>query len=96
MSDLFQWPKPETRVVNLKEEGYDVRIDRKTKWGNPYVVGRDGTREECIDKYAEWLEDQEHLLNALHELKGKRLGCWCHPHPCHGDILSRLANQIKG
>lgn len=96
MSDLFQWPKPETTVVNLKEEGYDVRIDRKTKWGNPYVVGRDGTREECIDKYSEWIEDQEHLMSSLHELKGKRLGCWCHPQACHGDVLARLANQLKG
>jgi hypothetical protein len=95
MSDIFIWPAPLTRVVNLKEDDYEVRIDRKTKWGNPYVVGRDGTREECIAKYEEWIVTQDHLMSALHELKGKRLGCWCHPHTCHGDVLARLANAAS-
>jgi hypothetical protein len=95
MTDLIVWPEPDTAVVNLKNQGYDVRIDRKTKWGNPYVVGRDGTREECIHKYDEWVQEQDHLMISLHELKGKRLGCWCHPHPCHGDVLVRLIGQLK-
>jgi hypothetical protein len=32
------------------------------------------------------------LIAALPELRGKRLGCWCAPHPCHGDLLKGLAN----
>jgi hypothetical protein len=95
MSDIFVWPAQPTTVVNLKEEAYDVRIDRKTKWGNPFVVGKDGTREECILQYESWVEEQPHLMNALHELKGKRLGCWCAPHACHGDVLARLANAFQ-
>lgn len=90
--DLFKWPPPGTTVVNLKEDHYDVRIDRKTKWGNPFVVGKDGTREEVIRQYADWVVEQKHLMDALHELKGKRLGCWCHPAPCHGQVLARLAD----
>lgn len=90
--DLFSWPPPGTTVVNLKEDHYDVRIDRKTKWGNPFVVGKDGTREEVIRQYADWVVEQKHLMDALHELKGKRLGCWCHPAPCHGQVLARLAD----
>lgn len=90
--DLFSWPKPGTTVVNLKEDHYDVRIDRKTKWGNPFVVGRDGTREEVIQQFGDWIVEQSHLLEALHEIKGKRLGCWCKPHACHGDVLARLAD----
>lgn len=92
MDDIFKWPPEPSRVVNLKNETYDVRIDRKTKWGNPFIIGKDGTREEVIRKYADWLLDQPHLMSSLHELKGKRLGCWCHPSPCHGDILAKLAN----
>lgn len=91
--DLFSWPKPGTTVVNLKDTHYDVRIDRKTKWGNPFVVGRDGTREEVIQQYADWIIDQQHLIDALGELKGKRLGCWCKPQACHGDVLARLADR---
>lgn len=91
---IFVWPPPPATVVNLKEEAYDIRIDRKTKWGNPFVVGKDGTREEVIQQFDNWFDTQEHLLTALHELKGKRLGCWCSPSACHGDILARRANAL--
>ncbi len=92
-SDIFEWPPALTTVVNMKEEGYDVRIDRKTKWGNPFVLGKDGPREEVIRLYSDWIQDQKHLLDALSELKGKRLGCWCSPAACHGDILAKLADK---
>lgn len=80
------------RVVNCKHEPYDVLIDRTTKWGNPFVVGRDGTREECIAKYEQWAPQQAHLMAALHELRGRTLGCHCKPKACHGDPLLRWAN----
>ena len=81
-----------TTVVNLRYQDYDVLTDRRTKWGNPFVEDRHGTREEVIKKYREWITQGEgkHLLKDLHELKGKRLGCWCKPFPCHGDILVGL------
>lgn len=91
--DLFEFPPPKTTVVNLTEEHYDVRIDRKTKWGNPFTIGVDGTRDEVIKKYAEWIKDQDYLIKSLPELKGKKLGCWCKPKRCHGDVLARMANQ---
>lgn len=93
MDDLWIWPPEPTRVVNLKEESYDVRIDRLTKWGNPYIIGKDGTREEVIEKYRNWIVKQPDLMNSIDELKGKRLGCWCHPNPCHGDVLIDLINN---
>lgn len=95
MDDLFEWPAPLTSVVNLKEEHYDVRIDRKTKWGNPFIIGKDGTRDEVIQKFECWIVEQEHLMSALGELKGKKLGCWCKPGKCHGDILATLADQYN-
>lgn len=95
MDDLFEWPAPLTSVVNLKEEHYDVRIDRKTKWGNPFIIGKDGTRDEVIQKFECWIVEQEHLMSALGELKGKKLGCWCKPGKCHGDILAILADQYN-
>jgi len=77
----------ECRVVNLKKEPYDVYIGRGSKWGNPYTIGRDGNRDEVCDKYEEWFPTQPHLVNALHELVGKTLGCFCKPKRCHGDFL---------
>lgn len=91
--ELIIWPPPPTTVVNLREQAYDVRIDRKTKWGNPFVVGKDGTREEVIKMYEDYILEQKHLMTALNELKGKRLGCWCAPAACHGDVLARLADR---
>jgi hypothetical protein len=54
-------------------------------------MGQDGTRAEVIAKFEEWLMEQPELLAKVVELKGKRLGCWCAPLPCHGDVLARLA-----
>lgn len=25
-----------------------VKVDRSTKWGNPFIVGKHGTREDCV------------------------------------------------
>jgi hypothetical protein len=80
-------------VVHCKRPPHDVYIGRPSKWGNPFVIGRDGTRPQVIERYERWLLDQPALLAALPELTGKTLGCWCAPQACHGDVLGRLANQ---
>lgn len=85
--------KPSNQVVHCKRHRFDVYIGRPSKWGNPFVIGKDGTREEVITKYAAWVRTQPQLVAALPELRGKVLGCWCSPQPCHGDLLERLANQ---
>jgi len=84
------------RVVHCKKSTYDIYIGRGSKWGNPFVIGRDGTREEVIRKYEQYLTNNIELMNDLHELKGRVLGCWCSPLPCHGDILSKYASDFKG
>lgn len=45
--------------------------------------------------YRTWLNHNEPDLieAAKRELKGKILGCWCAPLPCHGDVLAEIANQ---
>jgi hypothetical protein len=79
-------------VVHCKRSAHDVYIGRPSKWGNPFQIGRNGTREQVIERYERWLETQPELLAALPELAGKTLGCWCAPRSCHGDVLARLAN----
>lgn len=79
-----------TKVVNLRHDFCDVEICRPGQWGNPFLIGRDGTRAEVIEKYREWILTQPHLLAQLPMLRGKRLGCYCAPAPCHGDILIEL------
>lgn len=78
-------------VVHCKRSPHDVYIGRPSKWGNPFAIGRDGTREEVVEKYRQHLLSSPALLAALPELKGKTLGCWCAPQACHGDVLSEMA-----
>jgi Domain of unknown function (DUF4326) len=81
------------RTVHCKDQKYNVYIGRPSKWGNPFVVGIDGTRAEVVRKYESWVVTQKHLMDSLTELQGKILGCWCHPQLCHGDVLARLVNE---
>ena len=76
-------------------EGVDpVYIGRPSKWGNPFVIGKDGSREEVVQKYEEWLMKHSRLVEqAKFELKGKDLVCYCAPAKCHGDVLVKIANQ---
>lgn len=82
-----------TRVVHCKKESYDVYIGRPSKWGNPFIVGKDGTRKQVIEKYKNWILNNPELLKDLPELKGKRLACWCKPKACHGDVLVELLEK---
>lgn len=82
-----------TTVVHCKKHRYDTYIGRGSPWGNPFIIGQDGTREEVIEKYRQWVLTQPNLMLNLHLLKGKTLGCWCKPKACHGDVLKELADQ---
>ena len=92
-------------VVHCKKSKYDVYIGRPSKWGNPFTHINDGktmakfvvgSRNEAIERYREWITEGEGkpLLNDLNELKGKKLGCWCKPKSCHGDVLVELVKTI--
>lgn len=97
-----------TRVVHVMREKYDVYIGRPGPFGNPYSH-KPGTRaeftvstvEEAVSKYREYILQKPELLEALPELQGKTLGCWCkipeNPNaPCHGDVLVELVKERCG
>lgn len=85
-----------TEVVNLRREPYDVLIARPSKWGNPFQIGRDGSRERVLKMYEVHIRRRPDLIAALPELVGKRLGCHCKPLACHGDILVKLLKSFFG
>lgn len=88
------------KVVHCKKEPYDVYIGRPSKFGNPFshlpgtlAQWRVDTREEAIECFRNYLMNTPELLKAAkEELRGKILGCWCHPQSCHGDVLVEIAN----
>jgi hypothetical protein len=90
-------------VVHCKKEPCDVYIGRGSKWGNrwshqegtkaEFIVA---TRQEAIDAYEAWIRTQPQLIEDLKELKGKKLGCYCKPLNCHGDVLVKLIKEFHG
>lgn len=99
---------PPRRVRLSRAKGWrmpenTVRVDRATRFGNPFRVTEDrGAAEACI-AFETWLtvpgcdaripDRKARILNALPALRGKDLACWCKPgEPCHADVLLRLAN----
>jgi hypothetical protein len=83
-----------THVVHCKKEPFDVYIGRPSKWANPFKIGKDGSREEVIQKYRHWILANAVLVAQVStELRGKKLGCSCKPNACHGDILAELADK---
>ncbi len=85
------------RVLNKRTDKIPpdaVLIDRSTKWGNPFKIGPDGSRDEVVRKYKFWLLSQPELVEEVkRELAGKNLVCWCVPKYCHGIVLFRIANE---
>jgi len=84
-----------TKVVHIKD-GYDVYLGRAGKghdgyFGNPFVIGEHGSRTDVIEKFKEYfyrrIATDEEFKRRVLELKGKRLGCFCAPQKCHGDII---------
>lgn len=86
------------RVLNKHHAGVPtgaIYIGRGSKWGDPFRIGPDGDRAAVILKHERWLSVQHELLQALDELCGRDLVCFCAPRSCHGDLLLRLANAPR-
>ena len=81
------------KVVHCKREKFDVYIGRPSKWGNPFNIGKDGSRAEVVQKFKRYILNNAELLKDLKELEGKTLGCWCKPLACHGDVLIELLKR---
>lgn len=97
----------ETTVIHVREydpSRGDVYIGRAVPrrglagsiFGNPFRIGRDGTRQEVIERYRAHVLTIIGLHAFLREIRGKRLACWCAPETCHGDVLAELADAGAG
>ncbi len=103
---------PEIRVVNVKTLPIDWQADpvyiyigrahhgkrlAGSPLGNPFVIGRDGTRDQVIAKYRDWITGQPHLLQMIPYLAehAEALVCWCAPEACHGDVLVEYIERYR-
>lgn len=76
-----------------------VDIMRGTRWGNPFVIGRDGDRADVVRKYRRWLwqaiQTDTGMADAVRQLHGRDLCCCCAPAACHGDVLVAAAAWLS-
>lgn len=98
-----------TTVVNIRTHKYDVYIGRAGcgnvvphcdgYFGNPFSVSRDGGHERAISLYRDYFLKRlliDPIFAArVEELRGKRLGCFCAPKNCHGNIIADYLNKSK-
>jgi hypothetical protein len=87
-------------VVHFKKEKYDVYIGRPSLFGNPFMIGRDGDRDEVCAKMLKYartrIKHDPIFREAVRNLYLKTLGCWCAPFKCHGEVLVKLAAELTG
>lgn len=117
MTDTATTSGPPRRIRLSRARGWrlppnTVVVARPTPWGNPYVVGRNGTAARCVELYTELLAGyvlmspgvdfeaclaaQRHVREHIEELRGRNLACWCGSGPCHADVLLEIANADRG
>jgi hypothetical protein len=77
-----------------------VYIGRPSPWGNPFIIGRDGDRDQVITKFNNWINiskdpHAQWIRDNIEQLRGKTLGCWCKPHACHGDVYLDILEANK-
>jgi|TARA_Y100000310_G_scaffold297893_1_gene331292 hypothetical protein len=96
-------------VVNRERGGREIEyIGRGSVYGNPFVIGRDGNRQEVIAKYEERLKTMyrsgggTRLVNAIGTLSRRvregediKLSCFCAPQACHGDVIKARIEMLN-
>lgn len=86
-----------TKVVNVRNEPCDVYIGRPSIFGNPFLIGIHGSRRDVIAKYREYflvrVTNDPEFREALKALKGMKLGCYCKPLSCHGDVIAEFLDE---
>jgi Domain of unknown function (DUF4326) len=90
-ADIFM----QMKRVHCKKEKYDLYCGRPSPYRNPFVIGKDGTREEVIKKFREYVLHTPKLLEAIYNLDNSLiLGCWCDAdQACHCDVIIELRNK---
>ena len=93
-----EWNSNPNNVYIGRDMSRYVAGAKGSKWGNPFRAKKANKKslKKCLEKYEDHVRNSPHLFNAVMELEGKELGCWCWPYPCHGDILIKLIKERQG
>jgi ribA/ribD-fused uncharacterized protein len=85
-----------TRVVNIRREKCDIYAGRPSLFGNPFPVSTYG-RKKAIARYTTYFYERvltdPHFLQAVYRLRDRKIGCYCHPLPCHVGVIANFLNR---
>lgn len=92
--------------VSSYPEGVVYYVGRPTPLGNPFEIGKDGTREEIIAKYKTWLlwqmnSDNPFVIMEINNIakianmRNVNLQCWCAPEACHADVIKHVIEEMS-
>jgi hypothetical protein len=77
----------------------DIYIGRPSLLGNPFRITKQTPRESAISKFREYAAEKVRIdpefKEAVKNLAGRRLFCYCAPAPCHGDVLIRICEELN-
>jgi hypothetical protein len=87
-------------IVNRRDTDLGVYVGRPSVFGNPFEIGRDGTRSEVIEKYEDYFVNKLGISSAtfypafmqLVEIARNgdlMLACWCYPQRCHAEVIKK-------
>lgn len=84
------------KVTHVRDRTFTVYIGRPSIYGNPFIIGKDGTRKECIKKFKRFAWKNKRVRDAIAALPAKaNLGCHCKPKACHGDAIIALRKRLR-
>ena len=91
------------RSAGWKMPANTLKVDRTTRWGNPFTIAECGSAAIAVAQHGRWMRGEivapggvepppRDALRAA--LGGRNLACWCALNgPCHADLLLMLANK---
>lgn len=94
-------------ICNLRNEkpkySYDIKVDRSSVLGNPFVMKTEADRDRVCDEYEEYfykrLKDcttMQRIIDFYKEYGKLRLFCWCYPKRCHAETIKRYIEKCIG
>ena len=85
-------------VLNKHKHGVPAGaayIGRGSVWGNPFVIGADGSRRDVIMQFTIYAYKRLRTEpDWLEPLRGKDLVCFCAPKDCHGHVIECLLEDL--
>jgi hypothetical protein len=90
------------RSAGWKMPANTLKVDRTTRWGNPFTIAEYGSAAVAVAQHGRWMRGEIAAPGAVEPpsrdvlrtaLGGRNLACWCALNgPCHADLLLALAN----